>query len=119
MSPRLFQTLLSLLEELPASACRTLLAHLCAVIERPDGKGRARATVAAGSAILTHVRWARREAIGAEDRARRDEARLRAASEEELRSSIRQAAAEALTPDELRVALAEAEARTSGGGGAS
>jgi hypothetical protein len=34
-------------------------------------------------------------------------------------SSVRQYAAEVLTPGQLRVALAEAEARTSGGGGAS
>jgi transposase len=64
-------------------------------------------------------RWARRETTGAEERTRRDDARVRAASDDELRSSVRQAAAEVLTPGELRVALAEAEARVSRSGGAS
>jgi hypothetical protein len=64
-------------------------------------------------------RWARRETAGAEERARRDEQRLRAASDDELRACVRQQAAAVLTPSDLRIALAEAEARTSGGGGAS
>ena len=58
-------------------------------------------------------RWARRETSGAEERARRDDARLRAMSDEELRDVMRQAPS-VLTPDDLRIALAKAEARTAG-----
>jgi transposase len=64
-------------------------------------------------------RWARRETTGAEDRTRRDDARVRAMSDDELRSTVRQHAAAVLTPADLRRALAEAEARTAGGGAAS
>jgi hypothetical protein len=59
-------------------------------------------------------RWARRETLGAEERARRDEARLNAMSDDELRSYVRRFAEEELTPDELRQALLQAEKRTAG-----
>ncbi len=55
MSARLFQALPSLLEEPPESACRALLGDLYAVMTRPRGAGRARATVEAASAILRHL----------------------------------------------------------------
>jgi transposase len=60
-------------------------------------------------------RWARREAASTEERERRHAMRLETATREEL---VR-AALSVVSPDELRTALAEAEARTSGGGGAS
>ncbi len=45
-------------------------------------------------------RWARRETTGAEEKARRDEARVRAMSDDELRSVVREhAAAVARVPD--------------------
>jgi hypothetical protein len=53
-------------------------------------------------------RWARREALSHEERARREEARLESASDEELVNAV----LSALPPDRLRRVVAEAEFRT-------